>query len=171
MKNISLSDAKQPTPDRTAARAAALQIADAVNEAYSQQATSVRVDDPEIPSWRDGSRIGPTPPVAQPGQPPMSQWAIDASGVLKAVGVVSLPVGGALWIVGQVDPMALGIICGTPVALALAVGRLVARIKATVEAAPAPVHHHYNGNVTVDKRSIHTQTRGVIANTRNQLPR
>ncbi|WP_326739133.1 hypothetical protein [Streptomyces sp. NBC_01022] len=146
----------------------ALQIAAAVNEAFAEKQTAVRIDDPDVPSWADGARIGTAPPVPQPGQPPMSQWATDASGVLKAVGVVSLPVGGAFWIVGQVEPLTLGIICGTPIALALAVGRLVGRVKAVVEAAPPTNHHHYNGPVTQDSRSITTTTRGVIANTRNQ---
>ncbi|MGW0780350.1 hypothetical protein [Streptomyces sp. NPDC002913] len=112
--------------------------------------------------------IGDTPPVAQPGQPPMSQWAIDASGILRGVAVVSLPVGAAFWLVGQVDPLTLGIIFGGPVAALLAAARLISHIKNTVEAAPATHHHHYQGDVTIDRRSINSQTRGVIANTRNQ---
>ncbi|MCX5145111.1 hypothetical protein [Streptomyces sp. NBC_00338] len=148
----------------------ALQIAAAVDEAYMEKRTAVRIDDPDVPSWKDGARIGTAPAVPQPGQPPMSQWAVDASGVMKGIAVASLPVGGALWLVGQVDPLTLGIMCGSPVALALAVGRLVAHIKATVEAAPPTIHQHYNGSVTQDSRNITTSTRGVIANTRNQTP-
>ncbi|MFE7237205.1 hypothetical protein [Streptomyces sp. NPDC057580] len=160
----------QPAPGQSIdpIKEQARQIADAVDAVYGQPATSVRVDDPEIPSWKDGSRIGTAPPVAQPGQPPMSQWATDASGILRGVAVASLPVGTALWIVGQIDPLTLGIIFGCPVAALLAVGRLVGKVKATVEAAPATHHHHYTGTVVQDSRSTHTQTRGVWAKTNNQ---
>ncbi|MER7905392.1 hypothetical protein ABTX84_19180 [Streptomyces sp. NPDC095614] len=150
----------QPAPT---SRHEVRKLAHAVEEALLEEMakTSYR-DETPLPA------VGDTPPVAQPGPPPMSQWAIDASGILRGVAIASVPVGGALWVVGQVQPLTLGIIFGSPVALALAVGRLVSHIKNTVEAAPATHHHHYKGPVTVDQRSINTQTRGVIANTRNQ---
>ncbi|TXS34746.1 hypothetical protein EAO72_40830 [Streptomyces sp. or43] len=146
----------------------ALQIAAAVDEAYMEKRTAVRIQDPDVPSWEEGARIGTAPPVPQPGQPPMSQWAVDASGVMKAIAVASLPVGGALWLVGQVDPLTLGIMCGSPVVLALAVGRLIAHIKAADETGPPTIHQHYNGPVTIthDQRSIESKTIGVIASTR-----
>ncbi|MGW2594784.1 hypothetical protein ACWCXC_31585 [Streptomyces sp. NPDC001515] len=147
----------QPDPD---IRRNADKLMAAINEIQMERPTAFR-DDTPLPV------VGTAPPVPQPGQPPMSQWAVDASGVMKAIAVTSLPVGGALWIVGQVDPLTLGIMCGSPVALALAVGRLVARIKATDEAAPAPTHNHYYGTVTQDSRNITSTTRGVIANNRN----
>lgn len=111
--------------------------------------------------------VGPTPPVPQPGQPPMSQWAVNASGVIKAVSVASLPVGGALWLVGQVDPLTLGIIFGSPAVAALAVARLVAKVK-DANQANQPVVQNYYGNVHHDTRTVTSTTRGVIANTRNQ---
>jgi hypothetical protein len=133
-----------------------------IEEAFViEQPTSYR-DDTPLPV------VGAAPPVAQPGRPPMSQWATDASGILRGVAVASLPVGTALWIVGQIDPLTLGIIFGSPVAALLAVGRLVGKVKATVEAAPPTIHQHYTGNVTQDQRSTHTQTRGVWAKTNNQ---
>ncbi|MET7956339.1 hypothetical protein ABZT07_20525 [Streptomyces sp. NPDC005317] len=136
-------------------------LAHAVEEAIIEElAKTFHRDETPLPA------IGTTPPVAQPGPPPMSQWAIDASGILRGVAVASLPVGTAFWLVGQVDPLTLGIILGGPVAALLAAARLISHIKNTVEAAPATHHHHYNGNV--DQRSINTQTRGVIAHTRNQ---
>ncbi|MEU3125827.1 hypothetical protein ABZ689_05810 [Streptomyces sp. NPDC006874] len=136
-------------------------LAHAVEEAIIEElAKTFHRDETPLPA------IGTTPPVAQPGPPPMSQWAIDASGILRGVAVASLPVGTAFWLVGQVDPLTLGIIFGGPVAALLAAARLISHIKNTVEAAPATHHHHYNGNV--DQRSINTQTRGVIAHTRNQ---
>lgn len=157
----------QPDPVMYQARL----LAAAVDEAIiGKKQTSIRIDDPDVPSWEDGPRIGTALAVPQPGQPPMSQWAVDASGVMKGLAVTSLPVGGALWLVGQVDPLTLGIICGTPVAVFLALARLVSKAKNVVESAPPTVHQHYHGPVTQDSRSIHTSTRGVIANTRNQNP-
>ncbi|WP_097982821.1 hypothetical protein [Streptomyces sp. f150] len=110
--------------------------------------------------------VGDMPPVPQPGQPPMSQWATDASGVIKAVSVASLPIGGALWLVGQVDPLTLGIIFGSPAVAALAVARLVAKVK-DANQATQPVVQNYYGTVHHDERTVTSTTRGVIANTRN----
>lgn len=122
-------------------------------------------DDTPLPA------VGTTPPVAQPGTPPMSQWAIDASGVLKGVGAMSIPIGVGVWIVGQVDPLTLGIILGSPVVAALALARLIAKIKDANQAAPQPVTNHFHGPVHQDARTVTSTTRGVIANTRNQMPR
>ncbi|NYV73198.1 hypothetical protein [Streptomyces sp. UH6] len=120
--------------------------------------------------YRDESPLpayGPTPPVPQPGRPPMSQRATDASTVILAVGAASLPVGGStalvLWALGTVDPAQLAIGATTPVALVLAVGatlRKLAGVRTTH-------HHHYDGaNVTQDHRETHTK--GVIAKTVNK---
>jgi hypothetical protein len=102
----------------------------------------------------------------------MSQRATDTSALMLSGGVASLLVGGSASLVmvasGSADPVVCAIVFGAPTALVFALSRLVGRVKAVVEAAPAPVHHHYNGPVTQDSRSITTTTRGVIANTRNQ---
>lgn len=128
--------------------------------------------------YRDNSEIpitGTAPPVAQPGRPPMSQRATDASALMLAGGATTVMVGGTASLVmlasGYADPTVCAIVFGAPAVLVIAISRLMAKAKAVVEAAPAPVHHHYSGPVTVDQRSINTQTRGVIANTRNQLPK
>ncbi|MFD6656891.1 hypothetical protein ACFWEB_17325 [Streptomyces parvus] len=152
--------AGQPDP---IVRRNADQLMAAINEIQIEKATSYR-DPTTLPT------VGDTPPVPQPGQPPMSQWATDASGVLKAISVASLPVGGALWIVGQVDPWALGIIFGSPAVAALAVARLVAKVK-DANQATQPVVQNYYGNVHHDTRNVTSTTRGVIANNRNQLPK
>ncbi|WP_435285213.1 hypothetical protein [Streptomyces bacillaris] len=148
--------AGQPDPVMARAR----EIAAAVDEVLAEKATSYR-DPAPLPA------VGSAPPVAQPGQPPMSQWATDASGVLKAVSVASLPIGGALWIVGQVDPWALGIILGSPAVAALALARLVAKVKDANQNAPQPVTNHYHGVVHQDTRTVTSNTRGIIANNRN----
>lgn len=119
--------------------------------------------------------VGDAPPVPQPGRPPMSQRATDVSALMLSGGAASLMVGGSASLVmlasGYADPAVCAVVFGAPAVLVLALARLASKAKAVVEAAPAPVHHHYNGNVTVDQRSIHATTRGVIANTRNELPR
>ncbi|KFK87825.1 hypothetical protein IX27_18210 [Streptomyces sp. JS01] len=145
-------------PDPTIRRNAD-QLMAAIDEIQAEKVTSYR-DTAPLPA------VGPTPPVPQPGPPPMSQWAVNASGVIKAVSVASLPVGGALWIVGQVDPWALGIILGSPAVAALAVARLVAKVK-DANQATQPVVQNYYGNVHHDERTVTSTTRGVIANTRN----
>jgi hypothetical protein len=132
-------------------------------------------------SFRDNTPlpvIGDTPPVPQPGRPPMSQRAADISGVMVASSVPTLAIGtaatGILWASGHADPAVIGMICTLPAAVAvpiLALARVLRRAKETVEAAPPVHHHHYNGPVHQDHRSINTQTRGVWATTRNELPR
>lgn len=149
----------RPAPD---IRRNADQLMAAINEISMERATAYRDDSP-LPA------VGPTPPVPQPGQPPMSQWAVDASGVMKGLAVASLPVGGGLWLAGQVDPLALAIIGGVPIAGALALARLVSKIKNAVEAAPPTVTQHYYGPVTQDSRSITTDTRGLWARTNNRM--
>lgn len=152
--------AGQPDPVMDRAR----EIAAAVNEVLAEKPTSYR-DDTPLPEF------GSTPPVQQPGQPAMSQWAIDSSGVLRGVGVASIPIGIAVWVVGQVDPLTLGIIFGSPALAALALARLVAKVKDANQNTPQPVTNHYHGAVHQDTRTVTSNTRGVIANNRNQLPR
>ncbi|MBQ1165764.1 hypothetical protein KBZ21_48080, partial [Streptomyces sp. A73] len=67
-------------------RAAARGLAAAVEEALAEapQMPIAQRDDSPLPL------VGTTPPVAQPGRPPMSQRATDVSGVMLAGGVASL---------------------------------------------------------------------------------
>ncbi|MFJ4473244.1 hypothetical protein ACIP2X_37920 [Streptomyces sp. NPDC089424] len=116
--------------------------------------------------------IGTAPPVAQPGRPPMSQRATDASALMLSAGIASLPLGaavtGILWASGNADPVIVGMICGAPAALVLALSRLVGKAK---QAAPDTHHHHYNGNVRQTYNTQTTHQRSVWASTRNQLPK
>lgn len=160
------AQAGQPTPDRTAAYINARKIADAVDEVLVENATFHR-DDTPLPLF------GSAPPVVQPGRPPMSQRATDASALMLSGGVATALVGGTASLVmvasGYADPVVCGIVVGAPVALVLALSRLVRGFKAAVEAAPPTHHHYYNGPVTQDSRNITATTRGVIANTRSQI--
>lgn len=145
------------TPKTAAAQAADL-IA-AVEAAYATP-TSYRDDSP-LPAF------GHTPPVAQPGRPPMSQRATDASTVMLAAGVASLPIGGSvslvLYTLGQVDPVNLAIGAAAPVALVLAAGGLLRRLAGV----RTEHHHHYDG-ATVQQDYRETHTKGVWARTDNR---
>ncbi|MCB5910365.1 hypothetical protein [Streptomyces pinistramenti] len=129
---------------------------------------------PAMPTvYRDTSPLpltGTAPPVAQPGQPPMSQRATDASGLMLAAGVASVPVGGStalvLWALGQVDPVVLALAGAAPVALLIALARVIKHTKAASQDTPA-AHHHYAGPVHQEHRQVTTTTRGVIARTTN----
>lgn len=121
--------------------------------------------------------IGPTPPVTQPGRPPMSQRAVDLNTTILTSSVLTVALGGAvtgiLWASGHADPTVVGAIAAAPAALAipiLALSRLVKRGKEAVEAMPSVVHHHYTGTVHQDARTVNSNTRGIWASTRNQLP-
>jgi hypothetical protein len=126
---------------------------------------------PETPTaYRDTRPLpayGDTPPVAQPGRPPMSQGATDASALLLAGGATTAMVGGTAAVLMYVsqfaDPLVCGLVFGAPTALVLALARLVNRAK------PAPdVHHHYTGPLHQDQRTVHSRTTGLWAKTTNQ---
>ncbi|MFF1721970.1 hypothetical protein [Streptomyces sviceus] len=150
-----------PLTDDQAATEAARIIADAYRPA------------PVIPtSHRDTSPLpahGDMPPVVQPGVPPMSQRAVDASRLMLTAGLATVPPGliaiGVLVASREADPTVIGMICAAPAAVAvpvLALARLFGRIG---EAAPDEHHHHYSGPVHQEHTTTHT--RGIFARTRN----
>lgn len=140
---------------------------DPLTEAVAQAA----VEDMLRKSFRDDSplpTVGPTPPIPQPGHPPMTQRQTDIGRTALYCGVATVPPGlvAALLMVasGQANPTVIGLICAAPAALAvpiIAVAKLLGSTKPEPE-----VHHHYNGNV--DQRTVHTSTRGVWAKTNNK---
>ncbi|MET9957194.1 hypothetical protein ABZ135_37350 [Streptomyces sp. NPDC006339] len=156
-----------PQPRPEAAQTAAALIA-AVEAAYAPAETAYR-DPAPLPV------VGTTPPVAQPGRPPMSQKATDASVVMLAAGAASLPIGGSaalvLWALGQVDPVVLALAAGAPVAVLATLGRLLGRAKQAAEAAPPTHHHHYAGPVHQDHRHTETTARGLIARAQTKSER
>ena len=139
-------------------------LIDAVNEAL-QPATAYRDPSP-LPA------TGTAPPVSQPGRPPMSQKATDASMLMLAAGAASLPIGGmtslVLYTLGAVDPTALAIGAAAPIALVLAVGSLIRAASRGLQSMPSEHHHHYNGPVSQQHRTVSTQTRGLFAKTINK---
>ncbi|MEU9797196.1 hypothetical protein AB0E27_42820 [Streptomyces sparsogenes] len=158
--------AESPLQPDTQARAAAL-IA-AVEDAYAPAPlvpTSYR-DDTPLPA------VGTTPPVIQPGRPPMSQRATDMSGLIISTGVAALPIGlgtsAVLWASGEANLLVVACVCAAPTSLILALARLLRRGREVAEAAPPVHHHHYAGPVHQDHSQITTTTRGVIARTTNE---
>lgn len=122
--------------------------------------------------------IGLAPPVPQPGIPPQSKAAVDYAVRVLATGVATTLVSGGLSLVLYVsrfaDPVVCGIVFGAPIALAVPIAALstfTKRVKEVVQAAPPVINQTYSGNVYQDQRSTHTETRGVWATTRNQLPK
>ncbi|MFC8010835.1 hypothetical protein [Streptomyces cinereoruber] len=165
--------------DRTPGReAAAALIADV--EAALAEATAP-VPAPVPTAYRDETpvpAVGTALPVAQPGRAPMSQRATDASALMLAAGAGTLMAGTgagvALWALGGVDPLALALAAGAPVAVVAALSRLVRRAgQAASETAPVTHHHHYSG--PVDARQEHHTTapvtRGFFARTTTRTGR
>jgi hypothetical protein len=164
-----------------AVRANADQLMAAVNEIATQAPTAIRIDDPDVPSWKDGSRIGTAPPVTQPGRPPMSQKAVDLNTTILSSSVLAAVLGGAvsavLWSTGHANPTVVAWVCGCIVGIpaaftlpVLALKSLMKSAKDVVEAAPPTIHNHYSGQITQTTNTINADTKGLVAITRNQLP-
>lgn len=124
-------------------------------------------DDPDVPSWKEGGRIGDAAPVEQPGTPAMTRRETQIGRVALCVGVgVSLPIlSGAVLLVAteRANPAviawgAIGI--GSLTALVAALGYLVKRV---MSAAPPEIHNHIAGNVYEDRRDVRTKTNAVWA--------
>ena len=155
----------QPAIDRQEVR----KFANAVDAVLLEEMKTFHRDETPLPA------VGTAPPVAQPGVPPMSQRATDASRLMLAAGMATVPPGliaiGILVASEHADPTVIGMICAAPAALAvpiLAVASVLRRAKAVVEAAPASQINYYSGDVTIDQSSTSSKTTGVIAHTRNQ---
>ncbi|MFD9256945.1 hypothetical protein [Streptomyces sp. NPDC059538] len=141
----------------------AARLVEAVNEALTP-ATSYR-DASLLPA------VGPTPPVPQPGRPPMSQRATDASALMLTAGLATAPPGliaiGLLVASGYADPLVIGMICAAPAVIAVPV-LAVARLLRGAQGIGAEHHHHYNGPVSQHTVHTETKTRGLFAKTINK---
>ncbi|MGW2863300.1 hypothetical protein [Streptomyces sp. NPDC001205] len=166
--------AGQPTADDIAAalRRSVDQTMREANETIAAEQTPYFATFYKDPT--DVPRIGTAPPVPQPGRTPMSQRATDASVMMLAGGA-----GGALLCAGGsavmlashwANPAVCGIVFGAPVALVLAVARVLKRTADVAAAAPPEEHHHYHAPVHQEHNEITSHTRGLIATTRNQQP-
>lgn len=135
---------------------------EAADKEAARLITTAFRDDTPIPA------VGAAPPVPQPGRPPMSQKAVDASTIMLSASVATIPPGaiavGVLLASGYADPVVIGMICAAPAALAvpiLAIARLL-RV-----ARPEPeVHQHFHGTVT--QTTVNAKNTGVWARTNNR---
>jgi hypothetical protein len=111
--------------------------------------------------------VGSALPVPQPGRPPMSQRATDASALMLSGSVFTVALGGSatavLWASGHADPAVVATVFGAPAFLVLALARLMRRAK---DAAPDVTINNYNG--TVHQQTTHSSTRGVWAKTNHR---
>ncbi|MCX5522605.1 hypothetical protein OG342_06970 [Streptomyces bobili] len=112
--------------------------------------------------------IGTAPPVPQPGRPPMSQRAVDASTIMLSASAATIPPGaitiGVMLASGYADPIVIGMICAAPAAVAVPIIALARLLRG---ARPAgDIHHHYEG--TVHQQTVHSSNRGVWAKTDNR---
>ena len=156
----------------------------ALDEITAQQPTAVRVDNPDIPSWEDGPRIGNTPAVTdQPGarRPAMSQRAVDLNTTILTSSVLVAALGGAasafMWASGHADPTVIKWVCAcavaVPAALAipvLALKSLAKSAKEAAQAAPPETHNHFNGPTRIhqDQRTDRTRNVGVWVRDQHQ---
>lgn len=135
-----------------------------ISEAYKP--TSFR-DDTPVPAY------GTAAPVPQPGRPPMSQRATDASSLMLTGSVLTLSVGGAtslvLYTLGQVDPVNLAIGAGAPVTFLLAAGALLRAVGRAKADAHTEHHHHYSGPVRQETTRVDSTTKGLFARTSNDI--
>ncbi|MFI8792681.1 hypothetical protein [Streptomyces sp. NPDC055105] len=130
---------------------------------------------PRIPTfYKDPTpapAIGSALPVAQPGRAPMSQKASDASALMLAGGAGSAMLGAGVSLVmlasGYADPTICAIVFGAPVALALALARVLKRTADVAEAAPPVIHQHYTGTVNHEHKEITSHNKGLISINRN----
>ena len=67
-----------------------------IHDAY--QPTKVVIDDPAIPSYEDGPRVGDAPPVPQPDSRIVPQWALGIAVASIGVGAGSIGLGCAAWL-------------------------------------------------------------------------
>jgi hypothetical protein len=128
----------------------------------------------------EARRLGTTPPARKPERPAMSQDAVDYSTRILSTGVASVLFGGSASLVmvasGYADATVIAWVCAGAVALppaialpVLAFKSLMASVKGVVQAAPPEIHNHYNGDVHVNHREIHTDSKGLLVKNNNRL--
>ncbi|MDX3585982.1 hypothetical protein [Streptomyces europaeiscabiei] len=153
-----------PKPLEPTDRTEVTKLALAVEEALAEAMPTRHHDDSPLPPY------GPTPPVPQPGVPPMSQQATDIGRAAVFCGLATVPPGliaiGVMVASEHANPTVIGMICAAPAALAIPILAIARLLRGAGEALPAEHHHHYSG--PVDQRTTHSSTRGVWARTNNQ---
>lgn len=135
----------------------------ALDELGAERPTAVRIEDPAIPTYQDGPRVGTTPPVPQPDSRIVPAWALGIAVASIGVGAGVTGLGCGAWLVfkglSMVSVPSLQTFVWVIVApfagaamLFTAAGGAFSKFK---KAATPEVHHH-NGpeyhETTVDQR-------------------
>lgn len=124
-------------------------------------------------AYRDNTplpAIGTTPPVPQPGIPPMSARTTEITRAVMYASFATVPPGliaVAVMVASQhANPTVVGMICAAPAAIAVPILALARLIRRAGEAAPAEIHQTYTGNVHQETRT--TNTKAVWSKTINK---
>lgn len=131
-------------------------------------------EDPDVPSWKEGARIGSTPPVEQPGTPAMTPRETQIGRVALYAGAgVSLPIlSGAVFMVATEHANTAVIAWSTGgivslAALVVALSRLARRLVAAAPPPPPEIHNHIAGDMYEDRREVRSKTNGLIVQNKN----
>jgi hypothetical protein len=169
----------EPTPTAPAAGQATNPLTDAVMQAAVRDLLhQTSYNNPDLPSHKDGSRIGDTPPVAQPDSRIVPAWALGIAVGSIGVGAGSIGLGCAVWlackglssVIHSLSTVTLAgvLTVAIPFAglamVATAIGGAISKAKRAV----VPDVHNHNGPEYHEHRTTNTQTRGVWAKTNNQ---
>lgn len=168
-------DLPEPKPTATAAGQATPTQADrdtirrlmaALDEI--EQPTAVRVDDPNVPSWHEGSRIGTAPPVPQPDSRVVPAWALGLAVASIGVGAGSIGLGCAVWLACQGLSSVIHSLSTVTLAGVLTVAIPFAGVATVVTAiggaisktkrAVVPDVHVYSGPVTQHHRTTNSRS-------------
>jgi hypothetical protein len=165
----------EPTPTAPAAGQAANPLTDAVMQAAVRDLLhQTSYNNPDLPSHKDGSRIGDTPPVAQPDSRIVPAWALGIAVGSIGVGAGSIGLGCAVWlackglssVIHSLSTVTLAGVLTVAIPFAglamaaTAIGGAISKARTTI----TTIHNHGN----VDQREIHATTKGVWAKTNNQ---
>ena len=166
----------EPTPTAPAAGQATNPLSDAVMQAAVRDfinQTSYRNPDPDVPSHKDGPRVGTTPPVAQPDSRIVPPWALGIAVASIGVGAGITGIGCGVWLACQgFAAITLNSVLFVTLPLAglamaaTAIGGLISKVK---KAAPPVINNHISGPVHVDRRKVQSKATGVwVKNTNEQ---
>ncbi|SFT31833.1 hypothetical protein [Streptomyces sp. ok210] len=141
------------------------QMMTAISQLGAQQPTSY--NNPDLPSWEDGPRIGDAPPVKQYDKRIVPAWAAGIAVASIGVGAGVTGIGCGAWLVlNALASVTLnGVLMVTlPFAglamAATAIGAAISRARSAVTT------NVFNGSV--DQRNVHSTTNGVWAKTNNK---
>jgi hypothetical protein len=125
-------------------------------------------NNPDLPSHKDGPRIGDTPPVPQPDTRIAPQWAVGMAVASIGVGAGSTGLGCAVWLLFKglslVSVPGLERFAWIIIAPFAGLAMVVTAIGGAINKARdvnTTTHHHYNG--TVHQKNDTTNSRSIWA--------